>query len=417
MDAGLRLVMGAPKTLRQAGLSALLLAAPLGAEPLFRNVFNLDAEYALDRLMGETPWPARDRFNAAPTAFRISGGSLNIRHLLLDQRLKLRMPIVDDKFWFRFRHQRRQGLEYDNNDAELELEAAAADDVFLSLVGAAAFHKSDTAAGFAARYGAAEDRSVKVTYLWPGFDTNYAFKNTSVNEGYREAYRRLPAEARLDAHFVTDAVSFALEGRLARAWELEREEFTPPDRNVATGHDRAIYVDLRWRGAVWRAGLEGEHRRSGGTIAYDPARPAEDRFARAETSRLFLSIERGENTVWRAAAGPAALRGRQLFTGGGGVNESYSMREWLGLAEARRPFNDKFSGEAAYLADWQKRRTRFGAGEDSGGKVHQRGKLAARYDFSAHAFLRVIAAIELDQSESEKFFSFDGGTVQFQTVF
>ena len=50
--------MGPRKTLLKAGL--IFLAAGAAAEPVFRNVFHQDAEYALDRLMGEPAWDWRD---------------------------------------------------------------------------------------------------------------------------------------------------------------------------------------------------------------------------------------------------------------------------------------------------------------------------------------------------------------------
>ncbi|MGQ0644441.1 MAG: hypothetical protein ACT4O3_03000, partial [Elusimicrobiota bacterium] len=120
-----------------AALAAAGPARPQG--PVFADLHDLDAEYELDRLMNRFPWEWRGRFWAAPTGFRITGGSLNIRHLYIRQEAKIRFPLTHDKFAFRFRYEKKQGLERDDVKAELEFETRPWPGWFLSLVGEPAF--------------------------------------------------------------------------------------------------------------------------------------------------------------------------------------------------------------------------------------------------------------------------------------
>lgn len=401
-------------------LSAIGLAGfPLSAQdPSFRNVYKLDAEYELDRFMGDFDWKARDDFAGSPTAYRATGGSLNIRHLYVRQDLKARFPLLQDRLWFRFGYERLEGLERDETRVPLEFEYSPFRKWFFSFIGEPAFHKSDTSAGAAARWGGAEGRSIKFTYLWPGFDANYAFRNTSVNEGFQEFYRRYPQEARLKAAWIKGPVSLLAEGRLARPWELDhRDLLSPPSSHIRRGAAAEAVLDFRWKRGVWVWSVEGETWKERESIAFEPAAPARDRQVRQERSSARLSIERSLGPRWRVrgGGGPVHSRGRLRHPSLTSADEGYKMLDRLAYLTAYYSRSPRSEWELGHVYDLQRFEVREPGGAGSGRRSHNRGRIGFRWTFNERAWLRLIGALELDRNQSERFGSFDGGTVQFQT--
>ncbi|MBK7689339.1 MAG: hypothetical protein IPJ35_10210 [Elusimicrobia bacterium] len=98
---------------RTVGAAALLLAAgsawAVSPGPSFYNLYDFNAEYALDRL--SNAWDPDDRadFRAVGTGLRVTGGSLNIRHLQVREDIKLRVPF-GARWTARFRRERDLGL-------------------------------------------------------------------------------------------------------------------------------------------------------------------------------------------------------------------------------------------------------------------------------------------------------------------
>lgn len=404
------------------GALVLLLSLPPAAgaadPPIFRNIHALDAEYELDRRMGEFPDDARDAFHSAETAFRITGGSLNIRHLVLSEDLKARFSLVDGRLWLRFNHRRRLGLERDDREGEVELEWSPARRWFLSFLGEPAFDKSETSAGFAARWGVSEGRSVKLTYLWPGFDSNYAFSNPSINEGFTRFYRRTPQEARLAAHWTGETLSAHAEGRLRRGWEADFRDLLTGEQYIDEGAKAEALLDLRWRRNAWTWGLEGEAWRERLARRHEPSVFLEDRSVFAEKALGRITAERRVGASWRirAAAALAAARGATTRPADVSPEDGYNILDRIFEATAFHR-SGRREWEAAFLYDRQRWETRAGVASISAPVSHNRGKLGFRYDFSERAWIKAAAAVELDRTQSETFFSFDGGTVLLQASF
>ncbi|MGQ0643889.1 MAG: hypothetical protein ACT4O3_00145, partial [Elusimicrobiota bacterium] len=287
--------------------------------------------------------------------------------------------------------------------------------------GEPAFHKSDAGAGFAVRRGEAEGRSLRLAYLWPSFDNNYAFHNRSVNEGYEEFYRRARQEARLQATWEGGALGLRVEGRWARPWERVHQDFaTPAMRYVERGSEAEFLLDARWRSriGVWR--LEGETWRNRESIAFEPADPAADRSLVDERSLLNAAFERPLAERWRMeiGGGPAAARGRLRHPGDPALDRAYNIQDRLAWLSSFHELKPRLWLEAGYVYNRQQwRGLQPGFARDGRDRSGNRGKLALQYDLAGGASFRAAAAIELDRNESERFFTFDGGTIQFQTTF
>ncbi len=395
---------------------------PAGAVgPDYSDIYNLDAEYELDRLMGDIPWEWRDRFRSSVSGFQGTGGSLNIRHLYSEQVFKARFPLLQDRLWFRILDKRNRGLEREEVETHLEFEYSPAPRWYLSFLGAPALHKSDVVVGAAARWGRDEGRSVRFAYLWPGFDTNYAFHNRSINEGYEEFYRRFPQEARLSAVWIRSPLSFFIEGRHRRTSELEHQEFSPPRTRFISGDGEAEAVwDVRYVAGRWAWGTEGSLWRARESLRYEPAAAALDQTLIRERSAARLTLRRTLGAGWavRVGGGMVGSRGHLRYPGQPLSDRAYRIYDRIGYVAADHAVTARFGVEAGYFYDRQGRKSvETGNVAIMEKNSQNRGKLAIRYDFSENASLRVISAIELDQNQSENFASFDGGTIQFQTTF
>jgi hypothetical protein len=403
-----------------AGLALFAAAPALADGPAFRNVFHLDAEYEFDRLMGDVPWEWRDAFRAADTGVQTTGSSLNIRHFILDETVKLRLPLAEDRAWFRFRRTKRQGLERDTVITDLEFEYRPRGAWHVSLLGEPRFDKSDVDVGAAVRYGRAEGRSVKVAYLWPDFDANHAFHNTSVNEGFRLLHRRAPQEARLRADWSGGPWSLHAEGRAVRPWERVRDELIAPfDRSVERGAESEGALDAAFTRGGWTTRLEGESRRERASLVSEPAVPSEDRDVVTERHAARVSLQRDAGR-WRARAttGFSRLRGRARHPADPALDEGYALLDRLASAHLFRRTGERVWWEGAFLYSRQRIDTLDpGRVEGTEPRSQNRGKLAVRYDFPAAGSLLAAAAVELDRDQSESFASFDGGTLQFQVTF
>lgn len=390
-------------------------AAPAG--PSFYNLYDFNAEYALDRLSNAWDPDERADFRSVGTGLRVTGGSLNIRHLQVREDLKLRVPF-GDRWTARFRRERDLGLSGREERSLLDIEHRFAGPWTLGVVGAPAFHKAEASLGFSTAWRRREDRFVRAAVLWPGFDTNYAYKNTSVTEDHRRAYRTFPREGRVEAVWQSDRVRFGADGRWARRWELEHEEFAPgAEKYVETGERRALSIDVSGRLGVWTAGGEWEYTRHAGQIMYEPARPGEDRAAHEESFRSIVRLERNlSHAAVRLTAAPAVFRGRQTFPGSSGSNEFFVLRDRIVGVSYLPRFGGGWTGEAAYFIDRQTGHIRRGGGAVSRPRTQNRAMFALRWKRApGHGFV-VAANVEMDNDEAEKIFSFDGGVVQFQTV-
>lgn len=411
---------------RRAILAGLLVSTLGGSVPLralgpdFYDVPNLGGEYEVDRYMGDAPWAWRDRFRSQATGFFITGGSLNIRHLYIEEELKVRFPLVTDRFWFRFQRERIQGLERNDSKNELEFEYSPWKRWFFSFLGEPTFHKAESDAGAAVRWGLEEGRSVKLSYLWPDFDANYAFHNQSVNEGFERFYRRLPQEARLRIVWVGQSLSLFLKGRLARPWERTQETLPKPGtRYVQEGSQSEAALDLRYRWSLWSAAAEGETWRSQESIAFEPAVPARDRAVTEERSSLRGSLERALAHDWRARVGGGFVtsRGVERYFNQPASHRSHKVNDALGFLFVYHDFTPRLTGEIGYVYDRQGQDVLANGTRLSSRRSQNRGKLALQRDIGDNASFRLVTGWELDGRDVGRFSYFDGGTLQFQATF
>jgi hypothetical protein len=375
----------------------------------------------MDRFMGDLPWDWRDRFRSTASGFFITGGSLNIRHLYIRQDMKVRFPLVENRFWLRFRYSRHQGLERDDEEPSLEFEAKPWDRWYVSLVGQPAFHKAESDAGVAVRFGDEEGRSLRATYLWPNFDANYAYHNRSVNEGFERFYNRFPQEARLAGSWIQAPWSLHAAGRWARAWDLEHRDFAPSAERYglkASGSEGVL--DLRRETRIGIVAAEAETWRARESISYEPARPAQDRAESLERNAARVSLERaaGSRSRIRAGAGFVHSRGGIRHPLDPPSDRAYRVLDRLAFAVLTRPWTPRLFWDAGYIYDrqWRERKS-GGSSTDAGSRSQNRGLWGLRYDFAARGSFRVVTAWELDAAEAERFASFDGGTLQLLAVF
>lgn len=399
----------------------LLVRCLLSAEPAYRNVFNLDAEYELDRFMQDVPWDWRDRFRSSATGVQIGGTSLNIRHFFIQQDVKLRLLIVEDRFWFRFRDARLRGLERDDRDTEVEFEYRPVSALHLSVFGEPTFDKADTDIGLAARWGRDEGRSIRFEYAWPDFDTNYSYENQSVNEGFLSFYRRFPQDARLTASWIDGPWSLWLAGSHRRPWERQTLSLTGTGAAfIEEGAEREASLDLRYRFRRWTAALEGETWLERTSLRFEPAAPVMDRSVIQERNMLRLSLERSMSDSWRlrAGGGPVLHRGRLRFPAQPASDEAYRVHDAIFYLFSYHRMGRKLWGEAGYLVDRQNVQQRLPNFADSSQRMTQtRAKFGLQHDFDGGASIRGVTAWEMDPSGAETLMSFDGGTLIFQTTF
>lgn len=408
---------------RGCSIGMLSLLAALTAQavepPPFRHIYRLDAEYALDLLSGEIPWDWRDAFYGSPSGFQISGGSLNIKHLFIDEKFKARAALVEDRFWFRFAYNKRQGLERNSVEAPLELEIRPTGPWFVSLVGEPDFDKSTVDIGAALRWGAEEGRSVKLTYLWPDFDNNHAYANQSVSENTEKFYHTAPREARLAATWIGGPWSLRLEGRHSRPWERESRDLATNAQALEKERGGEAFLDLRLRAGSWTWGVEGESWGQRSSVVHAPAAPAADREVSLEKEALRAALQKDFSAKWRARAGGGFVHQR------GGLNavqdasdERYKSYDRLIFLEGDYAPAEKMRLDAAYVVSRQQYDILYPAATpESGRRTDHRARLGLRYDVKEGTGFRAATAWELNRGDSEKLGSFDGGTLQFQTVF
>lgn len=401
-----------------AGVGVVIAAAAGAAGPVFHNLYDFNAEYALDLLSNAWDPEDRARHRAASTAIHLSGGSLNIRHLQVREDVKVRLP-VGERVSARFRRERRLGLQAGEERDLLEIEGRVAGPWHAGIFGSPAFHKARASFGVAGAWRHREDRSVRLSVLWPDFDTNYAYKHTSVTEDHRVAYRAFPRDVRGEVVWRAERTGFALDGLWSRPWEREREDFAPSSaRHVETGAQRRLAMDLSHRADRWIWSAEGECVWNEAAIAHVPTRPTEDRAVREKSFRAIVSLEReaGSSSL-RGTAAPAFFSGRQSFPGSPASDDSYMLRDWIfGVSHLPR-WGTHWSAEASYYLDLQSGERRQGNVQTQRPRTQNRGTVALRWRGEGGGGFRLAANIELDKNESETFFSFDGGVIQFQTVF
>ncbi|MBL8023825.1 MAG: hypothetical protein JNK54_06030 [Elusimicrobia bacterium] len=399
---------------------ALMGAIPSSGEgPRYRNPNNFDGEYALDLLSNELPPDWRTTFRGSENGIQMGGGSLNIRHITLTEDIKVRVPLITDRFIFRFRRERIAGLERDDEWNLLDFETRVTGPWHVSLVGNPSFHKSDATIGFATAWRVRPDQYARFSYLWPRFDTNYAFENQSVNEGYTEAFRKFPGEARLETVWQNDRTSLFLDARHGRPWELDHRTLDPtPSGYIEQGEMSELIAELRHRVGDWTMNVQAKGWRSEGRLTHDPSRPDEDNHVLQDYQRFFFTLDRklSERRTLRAGAGPSLMRGRKELPYQSTKNNRYHYEDTIGLLSYLPRWSPQWSGETAYMINFQEKVLTQGADSSRSSQIHNRIKFALRWEGTRASFV-IAGNVEMDQSEAETPVSFDGGTLQFQTLF
>ncbi|HOW27509.1 MAG TPA: hypothetical protein PK876_03265 [Elusimicrobiota bacterium] len=404
----------------RAVLLALFSIGPLGAQgPEWIDVPGLDSEYESDRFMSDIPWDWRESFWASPSGVQMTGGSMNIRHLYLQQDIKLRVPLVENRFWFRYRYQKFDTLERNRSDSLWEFEYRPWRDWFVSFLGEPRYHKAEANMGARVRWGRAENRSVDAAILFPNFDTNYAFHNTSVNEGYQEFYDDFPKDVRLTAVWSGHGTSVRAQARKMTLWRKQHRDLTTPFVEYReTGGETDLSVEMRCRGERFGVTLEGEYWDELRSVWFSQTafgqgrrrdqvrrlvRPAAEWYwDHTGTARIgFFTVRRRESLVY---SDPAV------------ASRFERQNETLPFVQVIKKFGRVIEAEMAYVHDRQRTTREYGA-ETFSKREENRLKLACGFQFTPSTSLRLVTGWELDKRDFGRFAYFDGGTVQFQAVF
>jgi len=387
------------------------------------DLFNPDAydsEYELDLLQNYFHPQWVFDWHALENGFRTTGGSLNIRHIYLVQQAKFRFPLVEERLWFRFRHEVQAFLDYDRREEAIELEYAPARRLYLSMVLEPAFHKADMDIGWAIAYGAGEGNRVRAEYYLVDFDRNYAFRRKTVNEGYEEFFARAPREYRFSWYHTSDSWNAGVAARRVTPYELTHDALTATGIDMRyTGEEWAAEADLQGSLGSWSPGLHSTARVTEESRERLPLPVAGD-------CRSRISRYEARPYVWLRTDGPWEYLVGFGYVDDYGTREEpvdplmgayYRSQQLLPFALAAYQWAAWSVFEFGYMHASQFQTRLDHTGWLSGTGRENRLRVAWELVFSARMRMRCMAGIELDQEDFGRFAYFDGGSFQFQGCF
>lgn len=388
--------------------------------PALKNPQDYDSEYELDMLQNYFASDWIWEWLSAENGIRITGGSLNIRHIYHDRYVKLRFPIIKNRMWFRYNHTIRQVIEDEWQFDEIEIEYSPVKNLFLSFLGDPTYHKSEIDIGWAVRYGNREDNSIQLKYLLIDYDSNYAYHNKSTNEGFERFYRDFPYEWRMKLVSAVYPVKIWIEGRHRSNWTRRDLDLVNPNNNaIRFGREYMLEGEIRWDREVFSPSIDffGRFTRKG--ISYEVPRSDGDhtRWEKRVFVRPQVVIYFSERFELDSGCELVKHDGEDVYPGTAFLYKYFDNRNIIPFIIGRLHIKGPLYGEAGYMHGTIDERKIEGNLSYRRIKRENRLRLAADFKFITGTRLKIITGWDLDREDWGKFALFDGGYIQFQTSF
>lgn len=399
----------------------------------YREPENLDREYELDLITQSYPrnwdkyWRGRDQ------AWRISGGSVNVRDLLLRQEVKFKLLLssrwnlggnlnfyqtIPSSEISCFTFDRPDAFDQTNYKNVFAFEYKLQGKSFLSIMGAPALEKKRIDAGVGWRLAQDQLNYLSLRYWWLNFDNNHAFSKEKEFDDKEEIYSRNPRE--IDLSLGVKQLNFYgyLEFTVTTKARQEFIFYNDPAAfyRAATG---SIYFNslceyqfnqtLLLGAEIFR---ETGHRDQEFLVEQDNF----DSYFSKYFVSPYATFQLDQSNALTLELRWQQKRFVQNFPQQETANFKYHKREIFPLITYARKLNNSWDLELGYLREAAKVRRVYPNQptldnfKDS--LIDDRLKIAFIYKVGEKLFLKALTGVELDSRDQGKFPYLDKGAVQ-----
>src|SRR3989339_31712 len=376
----------------------------------------INKEYEMDIFMHYYMPDKNFSYLFSENYFRITAGSINIKHLFVSEELKIRPVLINDKFWARFIHKRTESIENQENLNEIEFEYSPVENVFLSFLGTPEFNKYDIDIGWALRYATNEANGIKITYILTDFDNNYAFHNGSVNLGFSKLYRNIPKKYRFEIknnrNFLRSFLFFEYNTKAVYNYE----DLNDSSKNYGA-ENKSYSIDTNLNSNLyfdWKIGLDFKMKKMKAEKSFVLTSPAlNENYSESEIKYTIRPyIEKGISESVKIFSGVTFIKQDYNIFYPNLITNSFDFKQENigGFALLNYELVKGSVFEFGYLhnnIDWSKN-------TDSDNRKENRIKFAYEHKFRGNTMLKFITGWDLDKRDWGKFAIFDGGHVQLQ---
>jgi hypothetical protein len=375
-----------------------------------------DDEYAIDLVAMEAGRDWAAAWRASDTGVRVDMGSLNVRQWRMVTKVKL---AADFTSWLRFyyRYDRVDGLEpltEERNVHELEFEFRPYSRWYAGVRALPTFWKKDADAGFSLKYRRDPANYAEIRYTFINFDNNYAFEESTYDQGFREHYS-VPARRIEFEGAVTLPGSVGLRGGgFRRPVSVKHHRFyygQAPDYTRRFSESN-LWVETEFTPfPKWDFWVRYNRDNWSEGITY----PAESRTGDYDAD---LSLDYVQSEVRRRTSGRHSFRGgvwlrlqEREVTYPNDIPSSYDYHKtdivYYGLWRIRAVAG--FYVETGYsgMRTRSSRESRTGPTTEDNAAWENRIPVAVEYKFSDRLRFRMSSGVELDHSDWGRYFAYD----------
>ncbi|MBD3412299.1 MAG: hypothetical protein GF397_04195 [Elusimicrobia bacterium] len=356
----------------------------------------------------------------AENGFRITGGSLNIRHIYHDRFMKIRYPLIARRLWFRYRHRMRERIDVQDQSNEIHIEYSPFDNWYCSLIGDPSYEKYDIDIGWSVRYGLNEAQSITLGYMLIDFDNNYAFHDASVNEGFERFYRTNPTEWRVKLVQRATPVSLWIEGLYQRTWTREYYDLNNTQNNyVLLGGRYEVEGELRYDRSpslIFAVDFLSQYRRQAQWFIVP--RSSEDHLLWEKRSFVHPKLIYRWYPLTEVECGLRFVinEGEDMYPAQPVDTLRFKNTNTIPFINSITPLGTHTSVELGYMyatIDEDRYENLVPRTELN---IDNRIRLGIIIDFNQNTHLKIITGWDLDDEDVDRFQIFDGGFIQFQTA-
>ncbi|OGS46571.1 MAG: hypothetical protein A2539_01705 [Elusimicrobia bacterium RIFOXYD2_FULL_34_15] len=379
----------------------------------------IDKEFEMDVFMEYFLPEWNFQYLFSENGLRITAGSLNIKHLNLNEELKLRTLLINNKLWARFYHKRIETIDNKDFLNEIEFEYSPLNDLYLSFLGTPEFKKYEIDIGWAVRYAKDEGNGLKLSYILTDFDNNYAFHNDSTVLGFKKFYKNVPKKWRLEIKRDINVLKSYVFVEYNTKTVYDYEDLTDVTQNydvenknyrIDTNINTKIYSD-------WKLGFDLNLRKNNDKKDFVSIS--------SSLNENFSSVEK--KYILRPYFEKSILENLTIFSGFSFIKHIYDITYPNNIINSYNYDKDNMGGFTLfYLNLPQKSLIEFGYLHDNidwdkngvnGNSKENRLKFGYEYKFNEKSSIKFITGWDLDRQDWGKFAFFDGGHVQFQAIF
>ncbi|MEW6555973.1 MAG: hypothetical protein AB1349_01305 [Elusimicrobiota bacterium] len=371
---------------------------------------DLDNEYEIDIFMDYFLPERNFAYLASSSGIRVTAGSLDIKRLYLQEELKIKLPLVNDKLWTRFFHIRNKTIDYERTFDEIEFEYSPLSKIYLSVLGTPEFYKHNADLGWAIRYAKDEGNGFKLAYILADFDNNYAFQHRTTNLGFEKFYQKTPKKWRIEikkiGHNIKSYIFFECNTKSVFSYD----DLMDTTKNYSESHE-SYFIDSNFSLSIcsnWKFCTDFYIRETKNKKEFTIPQQAQD-FNDAEKKYLV-----------RPFVEQYLLNSVRLFYGFSFVkhylslqNYDYTRTNIGGFLSVVLNICSNTELEVGYIhddVDWTKN-------SQSEYNRENRLKLAIEYKFTEKSQIKLITGWDLDKEDWGTFAFFDGGHIQLQILF